>query len=315
MKRHALLSLRPAAWLQLLGLSVIVLLSGCSIQKYAMDMISDAVTSSEGASVFTSDNDPQLIADAMPFAIKFYESLLAQNPGHSGLVLTTGSLYVMYANAFIQTPTLYMPPEDYRQQQSDLKRARNLYLRGSGFFSDYLEGRHPGFSDALSNPDDMDAVLGDFSADDVPYAYWYCAGLFGAISVDSFDFSLTLKIPVLMKILNTAYALDPTFNDGALDELYIQVYAAIPESLGGSREKATEAYVRVMDIQQGRTASPYISYALAVVIPRQDRELFIDLMNKALAVDVDAYPEYRLLNTISQTKARWYLDHIDDYFL
>ena len=68
------------------------------------------VSGSSGNDVFTKDNDPDFVGDALPFAIKFYESLLASVPNHQGLRLRTGSLYVMYANAFLQTPADMMPP-------------------------------------------------------------------------------------------------------------------------------------------------------------------------------------------------------------
>ena len=93
----------------LLGLlSLLLLLASCSINKMAMRSVSDALTGSGSADVFTGDSDPELVGDALPFAIKMYEALLAQNPDHQGLLLTTGSLFVMYANAFVQGPAEMM---------------------------------------------------------------------------------------------------------------------------------------------------------------------------------------------------------------
>jgi len=39
------------------------------------------------------------------------------------------------------------------------------------------------------------------------------------------------------------------------------------------------------------------------------------LLNKALSIEVDKYPDMRLENTILQEKARWMLAHIEDKFL
>jgi predicted anti-sigma-YlaC factor YlaD len=58
-----------------------------------------------------------------------------------------------------------------------------------------------------------------------------------------------------------------------------------------------------------------VSYAEALVIPRQDVDLFVELMEKALAVDPDAYPPARLVNILTQRKARWYLENIEEFFL
>ena len=70
-----------------------------------------------------------------------------------------------------------------------------------------------------------------------------------------------------------------------------------------------------MEIADGRLAGPYVSYAEAVVIPRQDVDRFVELMETALAVDPDEYPPARLVNILTQRKARWYLENIEDFFL
>jgi len=50
-------------------------------------------------------------------------------------------------------------------------------------------------------------------------------------------------------------------------------------------------------------------------VPAQDYRQFRLLVDAALAVDLDANPELRLVNTLAQRKARWLLAHQDDLFL
>jgi predicted anti-sigma-YlaC factor YlaD len=303
-----------------------LLLGACSIQDYAIEMVSDALTGDGSASVFLEENDPQLVGDALPFAIKLYETLLAENPGHPGLTLTTGSLYVMYANAFLQTPALYLPLERYDERIEYLERAKNLYLRGKDFMLEYLDGRYPGFAAALEGSADpagladgeipeLEEMLSKLDSEDVAYAYWLGAGWFGAVSIDSFDLALAFRIPSVLALLEQASQIEPEFNNGAIHELLIQVYASIPEGMGGSREKAVKSFSRAVEIQQGRSASPYVSLATSVALPAQDFDWFIELMNAALAIDPDDFPELRLMNTLSRQQARWYLDHIGDFFI
>ena len=47
---------------------------GCSIKSMAINTIGE--TFSEGASVFASDEDPELVRDALPFSLKMMELLL-----------------------------------------------------------------------------------------------------------------------------------------------------------------------------------------------------------------------------------------------
>ena len=70
-----------------------------------------------------------------------------------------------------------------------------------------------------------------------------------------------------------------------------------------------------MELSQGKTASPYVALATSISVNNQDADEFRDLLGKALAVDVKERDANRLVNIISRRKARWLLDHVDDYFL
>jgi hypothetical protein len=39
------------------------------------------------------------------------------------------------------------------------------------------------------------------------------------------------------------------------------------------------------------------------------------LLERALGVDLAAFPDQRLLNVLAQEQARWLLDNIDEFFL
>ena len=76
-----------------------------------------------------------------------------------------------------------------------------------------------------------------------------------------------------------------------------------------SKERAREKLTR------GKKASPYVSLASSVAVRKQDYKTFKDLLRKALAIDPDAVPEWRLANILAQGKARWLLEHIPELFL
>ena len=68
-----------------LWLLVLMLASGCSIKKMAINKLGDALAG--GGTTFASDDDPELIKAAVPFSLKLIESLLAESPRHRGLLL------------------------------------------------------------------------------------------------------------------------------------------------------------------------------------------------------------------------------------
>jgi hypothetical protein len=62
-------------------------------------------------------------------------------------------------------------------------------------------------------------------------------------------------------------------------------------------------------------ASPLVALAEAVTIQKQDVKEFESLLNRALAINPDANPETRLLNTVMQRRARWLLSRKSELFL
>ena len=301
-------------------LAVLVIVSGCSINKLAVNVLANALGGEGGGSVFTSDEDPELVGDALPFALKMYETLLQQSPDHEGLLLATGSGFISYANAFVATPASMMSFEQWELQQSEQARAKKLYLRGRDYLIHALDVRYPGFREVLElTVPDANEQLREFvqqmDEDDVPYLYWTGAGWVAAFALDAFDLELAFTVTRAQVLMLRALELNESYNDGAIHDFLVQYYASLPESMGGDKEKAEYHYQRAVEIAEGRLAGPYVSYAESVVIPQQDVDLFVSLMEKALAVDPDAYPEARLVNILAQRKARWYLENLEDFFL
>ena len=289
-----------------------VVLSSCSIKQLAINTVIDSL-SGDGSSVITGDDDPQLIADALPFSLKLYEILLTQSPGHQGLLLTTGSGFIMYANAFVQTPSDQLSDDEYELRSKMRARAKKLYLRGRNYVLDALEADHPGFKDAAlsGNVEEYMPAMGD---GDIPRLYWCAAGWVAAVSIDTFDVELGLTRATAIRLMERALELDETWGDGTIHEFYISYYGSLPAMLGGSEEKARYHFNRAVELSGGKKPGPYVSLATAVTIKNQDVDEFRSLLGEALAIENDD-PDSRLVTIITQDKARWLLDNIENYFL
>ena len=82
---------RPGPESPVLGVllaSALICLSGCSMIKTAA-IKNVASTLSSGGDTFSSDNDPELVRGATPFALKTYESLLESVPKYEPLLIST----------------------------------------------------------------------------------------------------------------------------------------------------------------------------------------------------------------------------------
>jgi predicted anti-sigma-YlaC factor YlaD len=304
---------RPIFLIGSAALVLALLLSSCSVNKMAIKAVSNALTGEGSGEVFTGDSDPELVRDALPFAIKLYETLLSNNPDHQGLILTTGSLFIMYANAFVQGPAEMLSQDQFFERETALERAKKLYLRGADLIGTGLEKKYPGFGGSYK-AGTLDQYLAKTTKEDVPYLYWTTAGILAAYSLNPFDLDLGMRLPELTALIGRAYELDPDFNSGALDDFYVLFYASLPEGMGGDKSKAEIHYKRVLEKTKGLLAGPYVSYATAVAVPAQDYETFKSCLEAALAVDVEKDPANRLVNILAQRKARYLLDSAPDFF-
>jgi predicted anti-sigma-YlaC factor YlaD len=84
---------------------------------------------------------------------------------------------------------------------------------------------------------------------------------------------------------------------------------------GDPAARARKHFERAMALARGTDASPLVALAEAVTIQKQDVKEFESLLNRALAVNPDANPDIRLLNTVMQRRARWLLSRQSELFL
>jgi predicted anti-sigma-YlaC factor YlaD len=311
----------PIATLLILSLAFMALSVSC--KTMALNIVGDALSGSGAGDVFTGDDDPELVGDALPFAIKMYEALLAANPKHQGLIVMTGSLYVMYANAFVQGPAEQLPMSQNLQRAAGKARAEKLYIRGAAILYDGLEKRYLGITETFfpqGNVGNIDAAkqkqyLARLKKDDVALIYWTAAATLSAFSLAPLNnVDLGLRIPSLIALVQRAYELDPDFNGGSLDDFFVLVYGSLPDYMGGDKAKAESHYQLALKKSGGTSAGPYISYAQSIAVPAQDYETFKQCLEAALAIDVNEYPSKRLENILAQRKARYLLDNAIYYF-
>lgn len=289
------------------GSILLAQLCGCGLLRQAMVRNVAGVFSHPSASrVFEQDDDPALIRDALPFALKTYETLLAADPKNRQLCLATAEGFVVYANAFVLSDAERLEKSDFLGAQKVRRRAARLSLRGRDYALAGLALDYPGFEKTLRQ--DCEKTLAALSEKHVPLLFWAAAGWAGAIAADPRDMSLLVELPMAEALMRRALELDGDFKQGAIHEFFIAFEGGRSEAMGGSAERARQHFDRVVELTRGRKAFPYVSFASSVAVRRQDPEMFKELLYKALAIDVQAIPEWRLSNTLAQEKAKWLLE-------
>lgn len=285
--------------------------TGCAMKKIAINKIGDAIAS--GGTVYATDNDPDLVREAVPFSLKLLESLLAESPRHRGLLLAASSGFTQYAYAFVQEDADEMESVDLEAARRMHLRARRLYLRSRDYGLRGLEVRHRGFGSALRENPRM-AVRRSVSSKEVPLLYWTAASWGLAIAVSKDDPELVADQPIVEAMIDRALKLNPDFGEGAIHSFLISYEPSRQGTKGDPLERSRKHFERAVGLSKGKLAGPYVALAETVSIQKQDRAEFERLLKQALAVDPDTEPEARLANLVMQRRARWLLARTDELF-
>ena len=282
----------------------------CSLKTMAVKTVAN--TLSDSGDVFTRDDDPQLVKDATPFALKLYETFLESVPTHVPLLTTTCSLFTQNGYAFLEAEADGLDASRRAEATVLRERALKHYLRARGYCLRGMDSRFGAGTSAALLQDPV-AAAAKARKTDVPLLYWTAASWGAAISLGIDRPDLAVDFPTVRALADRALALDPTWNNGSIHELMITL-DSLPEALGGNPERAREHFKAAVAIQKGLSPGPYVALATGVAVPAQDRAEFERLLKEALAVDPEKDPSRRLVTLITQQRARVLLDQVDEKF-
>ena len=291
-------------------LAVALLLAGCSVRAMAVRALGRALADS--GDVFAADDDPELVGQALPFALKTIEALLAEAPEDRNLLLAACSGFTQYAYGFVEVEAFMLEIDDYRRSRELDKRALKLYLRSRDYCLRGLETRHPGIGRRLRL--EPEAVVAELGEADLGFIVWTGAAWGSAISQGLDQPAIAADVPAVRALLERAEAIDADYGDGLVHAALISL-DSLPEAMGGSVEGARAHFARAVELGGGASAGPYVSLAMGVSVPAQDSAEFRRLLERALEIDPDAVPSRRLQNLIAQRQARELLERIEDYFI
>ena len=289
----------------------LLLTAGCSINQMAVNKLGDALAGS--GTTFASDNDPELVGEAVPFSLKLMESLLDASPRHRGLLLAAAKGFTQYSFAYVQQQADSLEDLDVARAAAARDRARRLYLRARDYGLRGLETRHEGFGRRLRA--DARAAVREATREDVPLLYWTAAAWGATIAISKEDPEIFADQPQVEALIDRALALDEAYDAGAIHGFLISYEGSRRGASGDPVARARVHFDRAVALSEGQYAGPFVSWAEAVDVDRQDRADFEAMLNRALAIDPNARPEWRLANILMQRRARWLLSRTDALFL
>lgn len=319
---------------------IFILLISCSIEQFAYKKAAEILGASGDSKVFTGEEDPVIVAESLPLLLKLYELVLEKNPENSALQITAGSMFVMYANAFVQGPAELLDDDEYETIKIEMKRAKLHYQRGK---KHTLKGIELDNSElALSiRENDLKGAYESIGIKDCKAVYWYAAATLGAFSTNPLDLELSLEMPCVFACLIKSVEIDEEYGDGVFHEMLMSVYQSLPANMYMSADSETALwmnkhltdyygkfnisdpnpdimtdfhYRKALELSDGFHAGLYLAYAAGTAVSRNDRALYKELLEKVISLDIDRKPESRLANTIARQKAVKMLSEMDDIF-
>ena len=283
-------------------------LLACSPRHYALTKTADALSADGEGGAYARDDDPELVRDAVPFALKTMEGLSDQLDDHVGLRLAMARGFTQYAYAFVQQPAELGATPDAAEPA--MLRARRLYLRARDYGLEGLKLARGVTAEELRAP----AGLQKLQREDVPLLYWTFAPWAAAIAANKRELGLVGDVPLIASMLDRALELDESYEQGALHEFAITFDPARPEGTTPQKQKAH--FDRALQLAQGEKISPLVTYAQAVSAAAQNKSEYEALLKQAAAYDVDQPKarKNRLANLLAQRRAKYLLAHEDDVF-
>jgi len=250
-----------------------------------------------------------LIADALPLTMKLYEMILSEQPENPALNFATGKNFILYANAFIQTPAEMLPDDAWMENERMLKRAKKMYLRGRNYILNSLSLTYPDWENMLDK-ERIEEALALCTAEDVPRLYWAASAWIGAFSCDPFDFDLGADLYLPVAMLFRALELDAEYGEGSIHSILILVYASLPNvhvinaagNSPGFIAPFIERYYNDLGIGDDFKERSKYHYEKAVELSNGN-------------IDPENNPTKRLEIIIYQEKAEWLLKNRENYFI
>ena len=286
-----------------------VLLSSCSMKRYAINQLGNALAAS--GATFSADEDPELIRAAVPFSLKLIESLLAENPRHEALLLAASRGFTQYAYAFVQEDADELEDTDKVTSTAMRARAAKLYLRARNYGLRGLEVKHPAFAERLkANPKE---AVKELKKSEAPMMYWTAISWGAALSA-SHDLMMFPEIPRFEALIDRVIELDEAFDEGTVHTFMITYEMSRLNAKPNRIALAKEHFDRAMALGGGHQAGPLVAYAENVLVAQKDKTAFQSMLRQALRLDINKSPENRELNLAEQRRARWLLSRTDKLF-
>jgi len=244
------------------------------------------------------NSDIELLKDAMPASLVQLDGFIEISPDNRDLLLRGAEANAGYAFAFVK---------DKNRKRMLNEKARDYALRVLKQNDDFREA----FDKSL---DDYIVSLDSLGKEDVPALFFASSSWLQWIALSMTDPEALMDLPKVEAMMERVLELDETFMYGSIHAGFGSYYAARSVTLGGKPVKAKYHFDKAFELSESKYLVFYLLYARYYAVQIQDRELFVETLNKVINAPPNLLPERNLANEIARVKAKELLAEVDEYF-
>ena len=290
---------RVSRKISILILLLVLLTSGCSIRQMVVRSATDPIIDG-GFKAMMAEDDLELARTSLESNLKLVEGLLASDPGNNRLRLIASQGFTAYALGFVE--------------DTDPGRAVRLYLRGRNYGNRWLMDEQGIDLLSIDNFETFENTVAELPDDAVPGVFWMANAWASSLMLSLTDISSISNLPRVEAMMQFVLDHDETYYFGGAHLFFGAYYGARSTLLGGNAVKARHHLERQQELTNGTMLLGKLFQVKYVDLPALDEEAARTHLNQILTADLDTFPdETRLVNRISQEKARHLLETLEDY--
>ena len=244
--------------------------------------------------------DLELVCDGAPSYLLLLDSLLVSDPDNARLLMHGTQAYTAYAS---------LMPECGRPERAAVlgERAKAYGLR--------LLGTHKSLGGADQIPlAGFNEALQGVGPGEVEKLFWGGYAWATWIGFSKGAPAAVADLPKVEELMLRVLALDEGFYHGGAHLFLGIYYGSRPAMLGGRPEVSRNHFEKALALGDRRFLPTLVAYAEYYARQTFDQELYVRLLEEALAFDLAQAPDLTLPNVLAKRRARKLLAQVDEFF-
>tara|TARA_B100001146_G_scaffold90822_1_gene80532 strand:- start:10934 stop:11791 length:858 start_codon:yes stop_codon:yes gene_type:complete len=246
---------------------------------------------------------------AIPISFKSHEKKIKNDAFNSEVYLNASKSLTQYSYGILMEKADRLMYADYYTAREYYSESLDLFLTSKNYMIQALSLRHVDFESKMKTKAEV-----DFHVDDVPYLYWLSGSMAGSIQASQGDPEYLIDLNNIRWLLENAIAIDPGWEKGSLYAAMMSVYLNDLSGDKDSERKALEYFELADRAAKGYNIGIYVTLAESFAVSKQDKAYFLELIDKALTIDISKDKDMKQANTLSKLRASWLLTRVDDLF-